>query len=59
MNKLTRQIELICRSSERMRGIHDLVPERGAFFWAFLKRESWIHLKRSLGLWWMVIRGKE
>jgi len=55
--KLEERIELLHRSSQRMM---DMIPDpRDVLWWGFMRREAWIHLKRSLELWWQVFRGKE
>lgn len=56
MSNLKRKIELLHNSSERM--MKAIGKDRDSAFWLFMRRESWIHLKRSLGLLWMVWRRK-
>ena len=51
--KLEQRIELIHRSSQRMMDALEL--PRDEKFWWFLRREVWLHLKRSWELWWMLI----
>ncbi len=55
--KLAEKIELLNRSSQRMMDALKLPWDEK--FWWFLRREAWLHLKRSLELWWMVLRKKE
>lgn len=54
---LPRKIELIHRSSSRMMEL--LKEPRNEFWWEFLRRETWLHLKRTFELAWMVFRKKE
>lgn len=55
--KLEERIELLHRSSQRMM---EMIPgSRNAFWWGFMRRETWIHLRRSLELWWQIVQGKE
>ncbi len=52
--RLQRKVELIARSSDRMVScIRD--PRKDDSWWVFMRKESWIHFKRSLELLWMVI----
>jgi len=55
--KLPRKIELIHRSSSRMMEL--LKEPKDKDWWRFLHRETWIHLKRTIELFWMVVRRKE
>ena len=54
---LKRQIELLHNSSERLMKTSEL--KRDQAWWMFMRREAWVHLKRSWGLWWTVLRRKE
>ena len=54
---MQRQVELIFKSANRMMGVLEL--PRDKMWWWFMRREAWIHLKRSWELWWMVLRKKE
>lgn len=54
---LARKVELLHRSTERM--MKALEQTRDLTWWAFMRRETWIHLKRSWELWWLVLMGKE
>ena len=52
------KVELISKSANRLMGALELQP-RDKMWWWFMRRESWIHLKRSWELFWMVLRRKE
>lgn len=54
---LQRKVELIWNSADRM--MEALELPRDKRWWIFMSRESWLHLKRSWELWWMVVRRKE
>ena len=54
---LKRQVELPHNSSERLMKTLELKRDRA--WWIFMRREAWIHLKRSWELWWTVLRRKE
>lgn len=58
MSTLQRQVELIDRSTKRMNravAMLGVSPD-----WRrFLRRETWVHLKLSAKLWWIVWRQKE
>lgn len=56
MSNLIRKVDLIGSSSERMK--RALLLERNSFFWKFMQKEVFLHLKRTLELWWMVRRRK-
>ncbi len=57
MSKLNRKVELLHKSSERlMRGLS--LP-RDKNFWWYMRREAWLHLRRSWELLWLVLRKKE
>jgi len=47
--KLEQTIELLHRSSRRMTELLKLPQD--VYFWWFLRRESWIHLRLSIRLW--------
>jgi len=55
--KLEQAIELLHRSSQRL--MDALKEKRTVEWWGFMRRECWIHLKRTLETWWLVLRGKE
>ena len=55
--RLQRKVELISNSADRMMRVLELPRDKR--WWWFMRRESWIHLKRSWELWWMVLRRKE
>lgn len=55
--QLTERIKLLHRSSERM--MDALKLERDEPFWFFMRREIWIHLKRTLELVWAVLKKKQ
>ena len=55
--KLERKVELLHQSSERL--MEALKLPRDLTWWRFMRREAWVHLKRSIELWWMVLREKE
>ncbi len=52
--KLEKSIELLHRSSQRM--LDSLSLTRDAHWWTFLRREIWIHFKRTLQVWWAITR---
>lgn len=54
---LQRKIKLIHQSSERLMKALELTKDR--YRWVFMRRETWIHLKRTLELLWLVLRRKE
>lgn len=54
---LPEKIELIHRSSSRMMEL--LKQPKDKHWWWFLQRETWVHLKRTIELAWMVFRKKE
>jgi len=54
---LEKKIELIKRSADRLeRGIR---IQEDSMFWKFMRRELWIHWKRTTEALWMVIRKKK
>lgn len=53
---LSRKVELVHRSSERM--LKSLGLTRDKNWWRFMRRELWIHLKRTVELMWAVVRKK-
>lgn len=55
--KLPQRIELLHRSSQRMMDV--VKKDRDATWWAFMRRESWTHLKRAIEVWWAILRKKE
>jgi hypothetical protein len=55
---LQRKVELIWNSADRMMEALNL-PRRDKVWWWFMRREAWLHLKRSWELWWMLLRRKE
>jgi len=55
--KLPERVELLHRSSERLMEALKLTRDRD--WWAFMSREVWIHLKRTIELLWAVMRKKE
>jgi len=57
MDKLKHKIELLHRSSERLlRAVS--IKYNDLTWWRFLRQESWVHLRRSLELFLMVLRKK-
>ena len=38
---------------------HLSYPNKDAVWWGFMRKETWLHLKRAFEVWWHVIRGKE
>jgi len=54
--RLERKIELLHQSSERLLRSLKLPQDKG--WWVFMRRESWLHFKRSWGLLWAVLRRK-
>lgn len=57
MSNLVRKVELIHSSSARM--LRALEIPRDSFFWKFMRKEVGLHIRRTLELFWMVIRRKE
>jgi hypothetical protein len=55
--KLEEKIELLHRSSERL--VESLDLPRDSTWWAFMRKETWIHLQRAFEVWWHVVRRKE
>lgn len=53
---LEHKVNLIARSTERLQKA--LLWRRDEYFWVFLRKEAWVHLKRAIELWWMAVRGK-
>jgi len=54
---LQRKVELIWNSADRMVRVLELPRDKR--WWVFMRWESWVHLKRSWELWWLVLRRKE
>jgi len=54
--KLEQTVELIHRSSKRL--IEALALPRDKTWLVFMRRESWLHLKQSLKLWWALRIGR-
>lgn len=50
-----KRVDYLHRSSSRMKASLSL-KNRGKVWWAFMRKETWIHLKRSVELWWHVSR---
>ena len=57
MDKLRHKIELLNRSSERLLSAAG-IKRSDRTWWRFVRQESWIHLRRSLELFLMVLRRK-
>jgi hypothetical protein len=59
--ELAQRIELLHRSSQRMMDslVIKAAKDRDKVWWAVMKKEAWIHLKRSFEAWWHVVQGKE
>ena len=55
---LKRKIELIHRSSNRLMTLVDELA-RGNPWWEVLRREAWLHLRRTVELLWLVLRKKQ
>ena len=55
--KLEERIELLHRSSERL--VESLDLPRDSTWWAFMRKETWIHLEKTFEAWWRVVRRKE
>lgn len=58
-DRLEKKIHFIERSTERLKKAYQLPRDSG--FWWFMRKETWIHLKRTLELAWHVYitnRGK-
>ena len=54
---LKHKVELLHRSSQRMM---DMVPVvKTGMWWAFMRRESWIHIKRTIEVLWHVAIRRE
>ena len=56
MQKLRHQVNLIHRSTHRLLRVIQMVDKPGAR--AFLRKEGWLQLRRTLGLLWMLYRRK-
>lgn len=60
MGTLKRKIELIRNSTDRLERLlrlsDDNQEQMTAAWWKILRRESWLHLKRTAELFWMVCR---
>lgn len=57
MDKLRHNVELLHRSSERLlRAVR--IKHNDRIWWRSVRKESWIHLRRSLELFLMVLRRK-
>lgn len=55
--KLPQTIELIHRSSKRLMDMLDISSEdRDDVWWQVLRREAWLHLRRTIRLLWLVSR---
>ncbi len=54
--KLEKKVELLHRSSQRM--LEALKLTKDEHFWWFMRQELWIHFKRTVEIWWMVLRKK-
>lgn len=54
---LTRKIELLNRSSERMIKALELPRDKG--WWWFMRKEAWLHLQRAWEVMWMVLWRKD
>ncbi|MHB8084382.1 MAG: hypothetical protein ACYDHZ_00955 [Dehalococcoidia bacterium] len=54
---LKRQIELLYWSACRIKKAIDL--PRSESTWRFLRAELWLHMRRTIQVWWSVIRRKE
>jgi hypothetical protein len=50
---LEQRIELLHRSSQRM--MEALKQPKDKAWLKFLRRESWVHLKRAFQVWWEMI----
>jgi len=55
--ELAERIELLHRSSERLVEALELTRDRD--WWRFMRREVWLHLKRTLELVWAVLAKKQ
>ncbi len=54
---LRKKIDLIDKSTKRL--LQTLEMPRDKIWWGFMRREAWVHLKRSIELWWMTVRKKD
>jgi hypothetical protein len=54
---LKQKIELLHRSSNRM--MDALSLPRDVPWWNFMRREAYLHLKRSFETWWHIITMKK
>ncbi len=63
--ELHKSSEEMLSSVEEMENIEDTADAGGVptprilRWWGFMRRESWIHLKRSFALWWHIIMAKK
>lgn len=59
--KLAKRVEWLHRSSGRLMRLVSIKPDdyTSDVWWAALKREAWVHLKRSFELWWSLFRRKD
>lgn len=55
---LKRKIELIYRSGIRLMSLADETEQSG-IWWEVLRREAWLHLRRTVELLWLVLRKKQ
>lgn len=59
MIDLAKRCELLDRSTGRLKKYFKTPEEdRDAVWWALVKKETWVNLKRSFELWWHVRRGR-
>lgn len=55
--KLERKVELISNSAGRLQSALKLA--RSPEWWAFMQKEAWLHLRRTLELLWLVLRKRQ
>ena len=51
--RLEERIELLHRSASRL--MDSLPLTRDEAWWLFMRREIWVHLKRTVEAWWAII----
>jgi hypothetical protein len=57
--KLPQVIDLLHLSSERLVDMLDIPEEvRDVLWWRVLRREAWLHFRRTIDLLWLVLRRK-
>ncbi len=57
--KLEHKLEHLTNSTRRLNTAYVCLPDHDYIFWDFMRREAWVHIKRSVEFMWMVLRKKE